>query len=101
MQDKMNNEKIGRPILNLLHLQRGMSIQGNTLDSEQANGIIDSLEQVRVSNSPRSSSLIGTNAVRKKSWGRQASVRRSFQAMVHSQVLSAFEADVYVYITEM
>ena len=103
MQDKMNNEKIGRPILNLLHLQRGMSIEGHALDSEQAEGPIDSLdsEQVRYSNSPQSSSFIGTYAVRKKSWGRQASVRKSFQAMVHAQVPGAFKAVIYVDITEI
>jgi hypothetical protein len=97
MQDKMNNEEAMRqPILNLLHLQRGKS---NALDSEQAEDPRDSLEKVRFSTSPRSSSSIGANAVRKRSWGRQASIRRSFQAMVHAQVPvpGAFKADLCRY----
>jgi hypothetical protein len=76
----MNNEEKGQPMIKFLHMQGDgpSSIEGNgqSLDSGQAEGPIENLEQVRFSSSPRSVS-IGTVAMRKRSWGRQVSVRRS------------------------
>ncbi len=67
-------------MINLLHMQGNgpSSFEGNgpSLDSGQAEGPIENLEQVRFSSSTRSVS-IGTVAMRKRSWGRQVSVRRS------------------------